>query len=170
MSPADAWLAGYAAVVATAALTILLRRAPTLLRGSVVFLFTIGYLVVASAVLAWRDADIPARAIGAAVGLVLVTGAMAPWWFVIGGPRTAIGEIIETCFGRVCARYERTSRGFVMTVPGGGLHVGVHPLGTERMTALRFRERPPHKKGELFRRLLIKQWSGPLPTIRIRIR
>ena len=43
-------------------------------------------------------------------------------------------------------------------------------LGTDRMTALRFRERPPHKKGELFRRLLIKQWSGPLPTIRIRIR
>ena len=170
MAPADAWLAGYAAVVATAALTILLRRAPTLLRGSVVFLFTIAYLVIATAALLWSGTGIPARAICAAVGLALLTGAMAPWWFVIGGPRTAIGEIIETCFGRVCARYERTSRGFLMTVPGGGLHVGLHPLGTDRMTALRFRERPPHKKGELFRRLLIKQWSGPLPTIRIRIR
>ena len=170
MSPADYWLAGYAAVVAAAALTILLRRTPTLLRGSVVFLFTIGYLAIAATALGWSDAGIPARAIAVAVGLVLVTGAMAPWWFVIGGPRTAIGEIIETCFGRVCARYERTSRGFVMTVPGGGLHVGLHPLGTDRVTALRFQARPPHKKGELFRRLLVKQWSGPLPTIRIRIR
>lgn len=170
MSPADAWLAGYAAVVAAAALTILLRRAPTLLRGSAVFLFTSGYVGIAAVALVWTGAVVPARAIAMAVVLLALTGAAAPWWLVVGGPRAAVGEIVETCFGRVCARYERTSRGFLMTVPGGGLHVGLHPMGTDRLTAMRFHEQPPHKKGELFRRLLIKQWSGPLPTIRIRIR
>ena len=153
-------------------MTVFVRPEPTLLRGRTVLLFTVLYVAVASGFLAWRDADIPSGVLIAAIVALIASALMAPWWFVLGGPHTAVDAIIEICFGRICATYERSDTGFVMLVPGGGgLHVGVHALPSSRITVLSLRARPGpmHKKGDLFRRLLVKQYHGVLPTIRIRM-
>lgn len=169
MSPATAWLAGYAGLVVLAALTVLLRREPSLLRGRPAFTFTLAYLAAAWAHLAWRDVVPPVLVVGAAAVALAATAAAAPWWFVIGGPRAAVVSTLEVCLGRVCAVYERTPAGFVMAVPAGGLHIGVHALPFTRVTVVSLRPRPPHRKGDLLGRLFVKQYRGVLPTLRIRI-
>lgn len=172
MTPADTWLAGFAALVVVCAATVLARPEPTLVRGSTVLRVTALYVALAWGVLAWHDSAIQMRGIIAAGAALILSASMAPWWFVLGGHRTAVASIIEVCFGRVCAQYERTDAGFVMSVPGGGLHVGLHALASSRMTVLSFRARPSrtrHKKGDLFQRLLVKQYRGVLPVIRIQM-
>ena len=168
MTPGLAWLLAFIALVAVSAVTVAVRREPTLVRGGTVFQFILLYVALAWGVVAWRVGAIPPRVL-AAGGIALALGAaMAPWWFVLGGPRTAVIGLIEVCFGRVCAQFQRVDSGFVMTVPGGDFHVRVHaPL--RKLTLLSFRQRPPHRKGHLFRQLLRKQYRGPLPVIRIRM-
>jgi hypothetical protein len=168
----DFWLLAYAALIVVSAATVLVRREATLVRGGSVFLFTIAYVALAAVVLAWRSgvAAVPARVAIAGVVLLAVTALLAPWWFVLGGPRSEVVSVMEVCFGRVCAQYERVGEGFRMTVPGGGLHIQLHTLPLGRVTVVSFRARPPHRKGELFRRLFVKQYRGALPTIRIRMR
>lgn len=171
MTPGDLWLAVYGALAIVCGATLFARREPTLVRGRSVFLFTALYVALAWAMLTWRGAAIPPRLPIAAILVLAGTAAASPWWFVLGGPRAAVIATMEVCFGRVCAQYEHVERGFVMTVPGGGgLHVGLHALPSSRVTVLSFRARPAHKKSDLFRRLLRKQYPGVLPTIRIRMR
>jgi hypothetical protein len=171
VTPGDVWLAAYAALAVICAATVLLRHEPTLVRGRSIFLFTVLYVAIAWGFLAWREAVVPPRVWITAVVALGVSALVAPWWFVLGGPRTAVVAIMEICFGRVCAQYEHVDAGFVMTVPGGGgLHVGLYALPSSRVTVLSFRARPAHRKSDLFRRLLVKQYQGPLPTIRIRMR
>jgi len=170
VTPGDAWLAGFAALVVVCAATVLVRREPTLIRGSTVFLFTVLYVALAWAFLAWREGAVPPRLLITGAVALAVGALMAPSWFVLGGPRSDVVAMIEVCFGRVCAQYARAGTGFVMTVPGGGLHVRIHTLPTKRMTVLSLRARPAHKKSDLFRRLLVKQYRGVLPTMRIRMR
>lgn len=169
MTPGSAWLVAFAALVIVCVMTVFVRREPTLLRGSTVFQFAVLYVALAWGFLAWRSGGIPPRMLLAGIGALAVTGAMAPWWFVLGGPRTAVAALIEVCFGRVCAQYRRSDSGFVMTVPGGDFHVRLHAVPLRKLTVLSFREDPAHRKGHLFRQLLLKQYRGVLPTIRIRI-
>lgn len=150
--------------------TVAVRREPSLVRGRSVFLFTLAYVAIGLAALSWSDRAVPGGVVLAALLIVAAAGVLAPWWFVLGGPRSAVIATLEICFGRVCAAYERTTHGFVMTVPGGRLHVNAHALPNGRFTLVWFRARPEHRKGVLFRRLFAKQYRGPLPTLRIRIR
>jgi hypothetical protein len=166
---ADLVLAGYAAVVLVGALTVLVRSTPSLVRARSVFLFTLVYFAVAAAGLQLGHASIPRHVGVAAVVAVVLTAGLAPWWFVLGGPHAAVVETMEVCFGRVCAQFERDHSGFRMSVPGGSLDVSVHALHVQRVTAISFRARPRHRKGDLFRGLLAKQYPGALPTIRIRM-
>lgn len=151
-------------------MTVTIRREPSLVRGRAVFLFTLAYAAVGWVVLSWRGVEVPGGAIAAALALVVASGLLAPWWFVLGGQRSNVISTMEMCFGRVCAKYEATPHGFVMTVPGGGLHISAHALRGGRLTVVWFRARPEHRKGWLLQRLFAKQYRGVLPTLRIRMR
>lgn len=169
MTSGAAWAGGFGALVTLSVATVLLRPEPTLLRGRTLFLFLTVYVALAWGWLAWRGGGLTPQAL-AVGGTGLVVGALAaPWWFVFGGRRAALIGTIEVCFGRVCAQYEPTDGGFMMKVPGGALQVRLHSFVSQRLTMLSFRARPAHKKGELFQKLLLKQYGGVLPTIRIRM-
>jgi hypothetical protein len=154
-------------LVIVLAVTILARRSPTLFRGGH-FLVVTGMIVAAAAMhLAVIGEPVPLRVfvIGAlALGLALL---MSPYWFVIGGTRAAIPDVIQLCFRRVCADFTRSGDGFAMVVPGGAMLVRMHPLPFDRITAISFLPRPAHRKGELFRKLLVKQYAAPYPTLKI---
>jgi hypothetical protein len=172
VSPGNAWLAGYAAIVALCAITVLVRREPTLLRGRTAFAFTALYVALAWAALAWREARVfpfSPFGLGAAALAIMITGIAAPWWFVLGGPRAAVVSTLEVCLGRVCAVYERKDTGFIMQIPAGGMRISVHALPWTRISVVSLRARPPYKKADLLRRLFAKQYRGVLPTPRIRI-
>jgi hypothetical protein len=169
MTPGVPWVAAYAALVVLSIATVMLRPEPTLLRGRTLFLFTAVYVALAWGWLAWRGGPPTPQALAIGGAALIVSAAATPWWFVFGGARTVLISTIEVCFGRVCAQFERTHSGFMMTVPGGGMHVRMHTFLAPRVTMVSFRTRPAHRKGQLFQRLLLKQYRGVLPTIRIRI-
>jgi hypothetical protein len=170
VSPADAWLAGYAAIVVLCAITVLVRREPTLLRGRSAFTFTTVYVALAWASVAWCGVGVPPIGLGAAVVALVITAIAAPWWFVLGGPHATVVSTLEVCLGRVCAVYERGDAGFIMKIPAGGMRITVHMLPWTRVSVVSLRARPPHRKADLLRRLFAKQYRGVFPTPRIRIR
>jgi hypothetical protein len=170
VTPADLALAGYAMVIGVALVTVRVRQGPTLLRGTTALIFTAAYAAVAWALLAWRGGDVPLRVAAAAAIALVLSAMMTPWWFVFGGSRSGALAIVQGCFPRVCANYEGTDTGFVMQVPGGQLRIDLRALPVTRITLLSFRASPRHRKGDLLRGLVRKQYPAVLPTIRIRIR
>lgn len=172
IAPANGWVLGYVAIALIAGVTVLARREPALLRGSSVLLFTVAYVAIAAAALYWTGHPITRLAAAFAGVALALAVALAPWWTVIGAPRASVIGTIEVCFGRVCATYRAAGagHGFVMDVPGGALHIRLHALPVGNATLISFQASPRHKKGDLLRRLLGKQYSGVLPTIRIRMR
>lgn len=150
--------------------TITLRRSPTLFRGGHFLVLTALFGAAGAVHLAIRADAVPLRVIVAGAVALGVALLMSPYWFVIGGPRSAIPEVIQLCFRRVCAEFTRSGDGFAMVVPGGAMLVRVHALPFARVTAMSFLARPPHRKGMLFRQLLVKQYAAPYPTLKITIR
>lgn len=170
IAPADGWVLGYVAIALIAGVTVHARREPALLRGSSVLLFTVAYVAIAGVGLYRSGNTITPLALTSAVVAVALALGLAPWWTVIGAPRASVIDTIEICFGRVCATYRAAERGFVMDVPGGALLIRLHALPIGTATLISFRARPRHKKSDLLRRLVGKQYRGVLPTIRIRMR
>lgn len=163
-------MAGYVALVIVLALTIALRRSPALFRGGRFLVVTALFIAAAAVHLAVRGEAAPMRALlagGIALGVALL---MSPYWFVIGGARTDVPGVIQLCFRRVCAEFSRTGESFAMVVPGGAMLVRMHSLPFQRVTAISFLARPPHRKATLFRQLLVKQYASPYPTLRISIK
>jgi hypothetical protein len=172
VTPDNAWLAGYAAIVASCAITVLLRREPTLLRGRSVFTFTTLYVAVAWASVAWRQARVSPFSsvdLGAAAAAIAITGIASPWWFVLRGPHAAVISTLEVCLGRVCAVYERKDAGFLVKNPAGRMRISVHALPWTHVSVVSLRAKPPYKKADLLRRLFAKQYRGVFPTLRIGI-
>jgi hypothetical protein len=170
-NPGGAWAAAivYAGLVAVSAATVLLRPEPSLVRGRHAFVFTVLYVAAAWAMLRSSATAIPAPLMALAGAAVVSTAALAPWWFVLGGPRAAVVSTLEVCLGRVCAVYERTEAGFQMKVPTGDMLISVRALPWTRVTVISLRSRPRHRKSDLLRRLFAKQYRGAFPTPRIRI-
>jgi len=83
------------------------------------------------------------------------------------GVRTA--ETMALCAGRLCLTGERTADGYRFELPGGALDVRLRAAGG-LATLITLRAEPPHRKSELFEKLVRKQYRGALPVIRIRLR
>ncbi len=83
MTPGTAWLLAFLAVVTVSAVTIAVRKEPTLVRGATVFRFTILYVAIAWGVLAWRTGGIPPRMLVAGLIAGVISQAMAPWWYCL---------------------------------------------------------------------------------------
>jgi len=158
-----AWLA-----VCVATLGVLLaRRAPTLWRGRSLLSWTIGLAVVAAAATLIRDDEGLAALLTAMAALVLVAWSLRRHVLISGNDLAELGRTIEGSARRVNLSPCATPGGVVLPLPVGELRVTIRPIGP-RLTLLSSRAVPPHRKAELFVRLLAKQYRGVLPTLVIR--
>jgi hypothetical protein len=156
----------YVALVAAATGIVLARREPTVVRGDVVFLLTALFVLAAATTTALRGGRFSLGVLAASV-LVLAAGwvVQSRWW-VIGADAAAVTATIEECATRLCAPAARAARDCTVTVPGGVVHLRISPA-TSRSTVIVFVASARHRKAELFRRLLAKQYKAVVPTIRI---
>ena len=159
------WAAIYAALVVLAAVVVLARREPTIVRGDWVFLLTALYVLLAAVVTALRGGRFSLGVLAGTV-VVLVAGwlVQSRWW-VVGATSDAVVVTIEECASRLCAPSERSASGCTVTVPGGAVRLRIAPAGASTMIV--FLASAKHRKAHLFRRLLAKQYRPVIPTIRI---
>jgi hypothetical protein len=159
------WAVVYVVLVAIVAIIVLARREPTVVRGDWVFLLTSLYVLLAAAVTAWRGERFSLGMLAATV-MVLIVGAMlqARWW-VVGAKSEVVAAHIEQCASRLCAPATRAADACTISVPGGAMRLRVTPAGGSTMIV--FISSTKHKKVELFRRLLAKQYRAVMPTIRV---
>ena len=159
------WAAAYVALVGVAVVLVRSRREPTIVRGDWIFLLTALYALVAAAVTALRGGRF---SLGVLAGTVLVL--LAGWlvqsrWWVVGAGADAVTATIEECASRLCAPSARAAGHCTVTVPGGAVRLRIAPAGESTMIV--FVESARHRKAQLFRRLLAKQYRSVIPTIRL---
>lgn len=161
-----AWAAAYVALALVAVVVVLARREPTVVRGDCLFLATSLFMLAAALVTGMRGGRFTLGAL-VAVALVLVAGWLAQSrWLIVGADATAVGATIEECASRLCAAAARTPAECTITVPGGVVRLRIAPAA-RRSTMIVFLASARHRKAELFRRLLAKQYRPLLPTIRL---
>jgi hypothetical protein len=159
------WAVVYVVIFLVAAALVLTRREPTIVRGDWIFLLTALFVLLAATVTALRGGRFSlGTLVGTIVVLVLGWLIQSRWW-VVGAGSTAVFATVEECASRLCAPSARTENACVVTVPGGALNLRISSTG--RSTAIVFISSARHRKAELFRRLLAKQYRSVMPTVKI---
>ena len=160
-----AWAAVYVVLVVVAAGVVLARREPTVVRGDWVFLLTSLYILLAATVTAWRGERFSLGVLAATVAVLIVGWLVQARWWIVGAKSEIVVTHIEQCASRLCAPSTRATNECTISVPGGAMRLRLTPAG--RSTMIVFVSSAKHKKVELFRRLLAKQYRAVMPTIRV---
>ena len=160
------WAIAYVALALVATAVVLARREPTIVRGDWVFLLTALYVLTAAVVTAVRGGRFSLGELVASE-IVLVAGwfVQSRWW-VIGAPAPAVAGAVEECASRLCAPATSTPGTCTVSVPGGAIRLRITPA-TASSTMIVFEMNTRHRKVELFRRLLAKQYRAVMPTIKV---
>ena len=159
------WTAVYVAIVAVAAVVVLARREPTIIRGDGVFLVTALFMLLAAVVTAVRGGRFSLGGLAGALLVLFAAWIVRSRWWVVGVDSAVVTATIEECASRLCAPAQRAPGECLVTVPGGVLRLRIEPAG--RSTMIVFVSTAKHRKVELFRRLLAKQYRSVMPTIRL---
>jgi hypothetical protein len=159
------WAAAYAVLAGVAVLLVRARREPTIVRGDWIFLLTALYVLAAATVTALRGGRFSLGVLAGAIAVLVAGWFVQSRWWVVGADADAVAATIEECAARLCAPAARSAGGCTVTVPGGALRLRIAPAG--RSTTIVFLESAKHRKVQLFRRLLAKQYRPVLPTIRL---
>ena len=160
------WAIAYVAVGLVASAVVLARREPTIVRGDWVFLLTALYVLTATAVtLARGDRITLGMAATILVALAAVWLVRERWW-VIGAAVPAVATTLEECAARLCAPATLVDKVCTVTVPGGAVRLRL-AAATPESTMIVFISTTPHRKSDLFRRLVAKQYRSVVPPIRL---
>ena len=162
-----AWAAAYVVVMVVAAAVVLGRREPTIVRGDWVFLVTSLFALLAATVTALRGERFSLGVLATTVVVLAAGWLVQSRWWVVGASSTAVAATIDECASRICAAATRTGAESTVTIPGGPLRLRVASAGQSTMIV--FVASPRHRKADLFRRLLAKQYRSVMPTIRLGI-
>jgi hypothetical protein len=122
-------------------------------------------VLCAAAVTALRGDRCSLGVVAATVVVLLVGWMVQARWWVIGAGPDAVTTAIQECATRLCAPSALAAGAHTITVPGGAVRLRVSPAG--RSTVIVFEQSARHRKAQLFRRLLAKQYRSVMPTLRI---
>ncbi|MGH7712549.1 MAG: hypothetical protein ACREOG_14760 [Gemmatimonadaceae bacterium] len=168
-----AWAAGYVAVLifvgVRAALGRGRERDATFCSGRFLFAFTMMYAAAAVVATLLGGRNIPVAVLFLIAALAIATWLSRAHALVVGEAAARTTETTAGCARRLCLTGERTVAGYRFALPGGALVVRLRAVGA-LATLISLHAKPPHRKAELFAKLIAKQYRGPLPVIRIRMR
>jgi hypothetical protein len=160
-----AWAIAYAVILTVTVVVVLARREPTIVRGDWVFLLTSLFLLVAALVMAFRGERFSLGVL-VTTALVLLAGwvVQSRWW-VIGASAPVVVATVDECAARICAAATHGADESTIAVPGGSVRLRIAPAGGSTMIV--FVASSKHRKADLFRKLLAKQYRSVLPPIRV---
>lgn len=179
------WIAAYLAVLLAGCLLAAVRSEPTVLGGSSFLVFNAAFVAVSLTVSLLSGQAVSGQAVGHAVSAALTTFwallLLGSWiarsfWLIIRAGSGEVREIVETCLVMVRIAFEKSQCGF--TVAAGPTSVATRPVELRirirdlppGCALIRFQGRARHRKLELLKHLLAKQFRGVLPQLRVRTR
>jgi len=116
------------------------------------------------------------RNAGASVAvLIAIAALLAATWLlraqalIVGESAAQSHDKIQECAQRLCLTGQPAAPRYRYAIPGGALTVTLRSVGS-RARVITIRAKPAHRKADLFGKLIAKQYRGPLPHIRIRMR
>ena len=160
------WAIAYVAVGLVASALVLTRREPTIVRGDWVFLLTALYVLVATVVAIVRGDGLTLGMVMTVAVALAATWLVRTRWWVIGASFHRVAATLQDCAARLCAPAALSDGVCTVQVPGGAVRLRITPM-TATSTMIVFLSSTRHRKTELFRRLVTKQYRSVMPTIRI---
>ena len=135
------------------------------MRGDWIFLLTSAFVFVAVTVTAVRGGRFSFGVLVATVAILVAGWMVRSRWWVVGAGSSAVTMTVTECASRLCAPITNAGGESAVTVPGGAVRLRIAPAGDS--TVIVFVGSPKHRKADLFRRLLAKQYRSVIPTIRL---
>ncbi|MGQ0641993.1 MAG: hypothetical protein ACT4P6_14680 [Gemmatimonadaceae bacterium] len=163
------WAIGYVGLLIFVATRATVGREATFCSGQFLFRFTVVYAVFALLAALLTRRSIPVSVLVVLLGLIVATWLLRGRALIVGETRLRTSEKIGECARRLCLTADRTVAAHRFVLPGGALDVHLRSV-PGLATLMTLRAQPPHRKAELFSKLMAKQYRSPLPVLRIRMR
>ena len=160
------WITAYVIALAVWLVVLFVRRAPTLWKGgsllwlNVVFLAVVGVKQIVSGARGESG-------LFAFEAFLLISGALvSEIWLLLHIRRSEIDKVLEKCFKKTLARYDRTPDGYVVAPGGDEMRVSLTPVGP--VTRVRFSGAKTSRKAGLIKSVFTKQFKTSFPKPRFR--
>jgi hypothetical protein len=160
------WIIAYIVALVVWLVVLIVRRAPTLWKGrSLLSLNVVVLAVIAASQVAGGGRAKPELL--AFEAFLLLSGALASEiWLLLHIRRPEIERVLERCFKKTLARYERATNGYVVAPGGDEMKVSLAPLGPA--TRIRFSGAKTSRKAGLIKSVFTKQFKASFPKPRFR--
>jgi len=160
------WLASYAGILALWLFELAVRRRPTLWRGRSLLILNAAFvLAVLTTAITRRERPENELAVFL-VSVILLGVIMSRLWLLFHIDRAGARQIVEKCLAQTLAKYETKGDRYIVHTAGEDMTIDIRgdgPVMRVRMSGGR-----GSKKAPLIRSLFGKQFSGSLPTLRVR--
>jgi hypothetical protein len=167
VSAALAWIVAYLAILSLWALIVLLRRGPTLWKGSSLATLNLAFMLISIAVALLRGDEIGAGFIAFELELVIIAIAMRNKWVLLGISYADSAAVLEKCLTQTRASSVRRADGYTVHCGGTEMTVILRP-NMIKLLSVRFSGGGESRKAALIRDLFGKQFHNSLPTPRFR--
>ena len=160
------WITVYIVALVIWVVILIAGRAPTLWKGRSLLWLNVLVLAVigANQVVGGARGEVGLLAFEA---FLLLSGVLASEiWLLLHIRRPEIEHVLEKCFKKTLARYERALNGYVVAPGGDEMKIRLAPLGP--VTRIRFSGAKTSRKAGLIKSVFTKQFKTSFPKPRFR--
>jgi len=166
MMPFAPWGAAYAGIVALWAVAIAVERRPTLWKGQSLLILNVRFAAITGGVALVRG-ERPDNALVAFVISIIVVGLLVSRiWLLLHIDWAGARDTVEKCLSQTRAKYEMNAGRYIVRTKSEDLIIAIS--GAPPAMRVRLSGGRGSKKAGLIRALFGKQFSGSVPTLRVR--
>ena len=160
------WLAGYAGILALWLFALAAGRRPTLWKGRSLLIVNAAFVLAVLVTAITRRERLEDELAGFVISIILLGVIMSRLRLLLHIDRAGARQIVERCLAQTLAKYETDGDRYIVHTAGEDMTIDIRgdgPVMRVRMSGGR-----GSKKAPLIRSLFGKQFSGSLPTLRVR--
>lgn len=160
------WPGIYAGILALWLFALAMGRRPTLWKGRSLLILNAAFVIVAL-VTALARAERPDAALTAFLASIIAIGLVViRQWLLLHVDSAGVREIVEKCLAQTLAKYEANGDRYIVHTAGENMTIDIR--GDAPVMRVRISGGRGSKKAVLIRSLFGKQFSGSVPTLRVR--
>ena len=160
------WLGVYAGIIALWLFALAVGRRPTLWRGRALLILNVAFVGIVLITAVTRGETPESSLVAFLVSILLVGIIVSRLWLLLHIDRADARQVVEKCLAQTLAKYETNGGRYIVHTAGADLVIDISgdaPVMRARLSGGR-----GSKKAVLIRSLFGKQFSGSVPTLRVR--
>ena len=160
------WLGVYAGILSLWLFALVTGRRPTLWKGRSLVILNAVFVLAVVAISIAREERPDGALTAFLVSLIAVAVVVSRRWILLHVDRAAVRQIVEKCLAQTLAKYEANGDRYIVHTAGEDMTIDIR--GDAPVIRIRMSGGRHSKKAVLIRSFFGKQFSGSVPTLRVR--